>query len=163
MAFAQCGLRSVQCSLGSRHLALCARLIPCVNVTHSYSPSPSPPGPRTAVDAPRIDHPPIPGEWQLLFNPAAPTAPTPPSHLTHHPPPPPPPQSPYANGCFLFDLYIPDNFPSRPPQARFLTTQGGRWRANPNLYNCGKVCLRRVSLHGHLCMASLRACLRLGQ
>ena len=48
--------------------------------------------------------------------------------------------TPYENGCFFFDIYL-DNYPSKPPKVQFLTTGGGRYRFNPNLYNCGKVCL----------------------
>lgn len=49
--------------------------------------------------------------------------------------------TPYENGLFLFDCYFPDSYPNTPPEVKFLTTGGGRWRANPNLYNDGKVCL----------------------
>eukprot|EP00271_Cylindrocystis_brebissonii_P021302 TRINITY_DN751_c0_g1_i1.p1 TRINITY_DN751_c0_g1~~TRINITY_DN751_c0_g1_i1.p1 ORF type:complete len:665 (-),score=110.04 TRINITY_DN751_c0_g1_i1:225-2219(-) len=49
--------------------------------------------------------------------------------------------TPYADGCFLFDIWLPDDFPEAPPQAYFCTTNGGTVRFNPNLYNCGYVCL----------------------
>ncbi|KAL0040998.1 hypothetical protein WJX77_001679 [Trebouxia sp. C0004] len=49
--------------------------------------------------------------------------------------------TPYANGCFLFDIFLPSNYPNAPPSVHFLTTGGGRIRFNPNLYECGKVCL----------------------
>jgi len=49
--------------------------------------------------------------------------------------------TPYAGGVFLFDILLPASFPSGAPQVRYLTTGGGTWRANPNLYNCGTVCL----------------------
>jgi len=52
-----------------------------------------------------------------------------------------PADTPYANGCFLFDIFLPTNYPSAPPTVHFLTTGGGRIRFNPNLYECGKVCL----------------------
>ena len=48
--------------------------------------------------------------------------------------------TPYANGCFLFDLYL-HNYPQESPKVKFLTTGNGKVRFNPNLYNCGKVCL----------------------
>ncbi|GAX26100.1 baculoviral IAP repeat-containing protein 6 [Fistulifera solaris] len=48
--------------------------------------------------------------------------------------------SPYENGVFLFDCFLQD-YPTRPPRVQFLTTGGGTIRFNPNLYNCGKVCL----------------------
>lgn len=52
-----------------------------------------------------------------------------------------PDDSPYANGCFLFDINLPTNYPRAPPLCQFLTTGGGEIRFNPNLYDCGKVCL----------------------
>lgn len=52
-----------------------------------------------------------------------------------------PDDTPYANGCFLFDIAIPATYPKTPPKVQFLTTGGGKIRFNPNLYNCGKVCL----------------------
>ena len=51
-----------------------------------------------------------------------------------------PEDTPYANGCFVFDIYL-QNYPAQPPQVHFLTTGGGKVRFNPNLYQCGKVCL----------------------
>ncbi|GAX26089.1 baculoviral IAP repeat-containing protein 6 [Fistulifera solaris] len=48
--------------------------------------------------------------------------------------------SPYENGVFFFDCFLQD-YPARPPRVQFLTTGGGTIRFNPNLYNCGKVCL----------------------
>jgi ubiquitin-protein ligase len=48
--------------------------------------------------------------------------------------------TPYESGCFMFDFHLHD-YPHSPPKARFLTTDSGRVRFNPNLYNCGKVCL----------------------
>lgn len=51
-----------------------------------------------------------------------------------------PEDTPYANGCFFFDIYL-KNYPSEPPVVQFLSTGGGKVRFNPNLYNCGKVCL----------------------
>jgi ubiquitin-protein ligase len=49
--------------------------------------------------------------------------------------------SPYAHGAFLFDILLPVSFPDAPPRVTFLTTGGGAWRANPNLYHNGMVCL----------------------
>ncbi|KAK0326847.1 glycylpeptide N-tetradecanoyltransferase [Friedmanniomyces endolithicus] len=49
--------------------------------------------------------------------------------------------TPYEHGLFEFDLFCPSNFPNAPPNMLFRTTGGGRVRFNPNLYNCGKVCL----------------------
>ena len=52
-----------------------------------------------------------------------------------------PDDTPYANGCFLFDVNLPASYPQVAPKVQFLTTGGGRMRFNPNLYQCGKVCL----------------------
>ena len=52
-----------------------------------------------------------------------------------------PSDTPYDNGLFLFELDIPEQYPMIPPQVKFLTTGNGRYRANPNLYSNGKVCL----------------------
>ena len=48
--------------------------------------------------------------------------------------------TPYATGCFLFDIEL-HNYPNAAPKVTLITTGGGRVRFNPNLYNCGKVCL----------------------
>jgi len=50
-----------------------------------------------------------------------------------------PRDTPYDSGCFIFDIFIPKNFPNNPPKVYMLNT--GNKRFNPNLYNCGKVCL----------------------
>ena len=49
--------------------------------------------------------------------------------------------TPYQNGCFLFDCYLSNSFPSTPPHIVLQTTGGGTVRFNPNLYKDGKVCL----------------------
>jgi baculoviral IAP repeat-containing protein 6 len=49
--------------------------------------------------------------------------------------------TPYAGGCFIFDFFFPSAYPAVPPKVILLTTGGGTVRFNPNLYNCGKVCL----------------------
>ena len=49
--------------------------------------------------------------------------------------------SPYCGACFEFDAYIPHEYPNVPPKVLLVTTGGGSVRFNPNLYNCGKVCL----------------------
>ncbi|KAH9296310.1 hypothetical protein KI387_039898, partial [Taxus chinensis] len=49
--------------------------------------------------------------------------------------------TPYQNGVFIFDIYLPPDYPQVPPQVHFLTTGCGTVRFNPNLYNSGKVCL----------------------
>jgi ubiquitin-protein ligase len=52
-----------------------------------------------------------------------------------------PEETPYANGCFEFDIFLPPDYPNSPPKVQLETTGRGRVRFNPNLYNCGKVCL----------------------
>ncbi|KAH8890245.1 UBC-like protein, partial [Thozetella sp. PMI_491] len=49
--------------------------------------------------------------------------------------------TPYENGLFEFDLFCPATFPNQPPRMQFRTTGAGTVRFNPNLYQCGKVCL----------------------
>jgi len=49
--------------------------------------------------------------------------------------------TPYENGCFFFDLSIPENYPQQNPEMIFLTTGNHMYRFNPNLYNEGKICL----------------------
>ena len=52
-----------------------------------------------------------------------------------------PKDTPYHNGVFEFHAYFPDTYPKIVPRVLLETTGGGRVRFNPNLYNCGKVCL----------------------
>jgi ubiquitin-protein ligase len=52
-----------------------------------------------------------------------------------------PDHTPYANGCFFFDIKLPSNYPEVAPEVKFLSTGGGSIRFNPNLYKCGNVCL----------------------
>ena len=49
--------------------------------------------------------------------------------------------TPYAHGCFEFDLFCDNNYPNGPPKMNLTTTGKGAIRFNPNLYACGKVCL----------------------
>ena len=49
--------------------------------------------------------------------------------------------TPYSAGCFVFDILCPAEYPNVAPKVNLLTTGGGSVRFNPNLYNCGKVCL----------------------
>lgn len=51
-----------------------------------------------------------------------------------------PVDTPYALGCFFFDVHLND-YPQKAPKVKFLTTDSARVRFNPNLYKCGKVCL----------------------
>ena len=52
-----------------------------------------------------------------------------------------PKDTPYENGIFEFHTAFPTNYPNSEPKVLINTTGGGTVRFNPNLYNCGKVCL----------------------
>ena len=49
--------------------------------------------------------------------------------------------TPYSAGLFIFDILCPADYPNVAPKVNLQTTGGGSVRFNPNLYNCGKVCL----------------------
>ncbi len=42
--------------------------------------------------------------------------------------------TPYANGCFEFDVFFPQDYPSSPMLINLETNGRGRVRFNPNLY-----------------------------
>ncbi|XWS54178.1 hypothetical protein CRYUN_Cryun10bG0067500 [Craigia yunnanensis] len=46
--------------------------------------------------------------------------------------------TPYHDGLFVFDCFFPSKYPNEPPMVYYYS---GGLRLNPNLYNCGKVCL----------------------
>ncbi|GFY99044.1 ubiquitin-conjugating enzyme 25 [Actinidia rufa] len=46
--------------------------------------------------------------------------------------------TPYHDGLFVFDVLFPPTYPDIPPMVYYYS---GGLRLNPNLYNCGKVCL----------------------
>ncbi|XAR55509.1 Ubiquitin--protein ligase [Bertholletia excelsa] len=46
--------------------------------------------------------------------------------------------TPYHDGLFLFDVLFPSTYPATPPMVYYYS---GGLRLNPNLYDCGKVCL----------------------
>ncbi|XP_023535063.1 uncharacterized protein LOC111796600 [Cucurbita pepo subsp. pepo] len=46
--------------------------------------------------------------------------------------------TPYHDGLFFFDIFFPSAYPDLPPHV-YYHSKG--LRLNPNLYNCGKVCL----------------------
>lgn len=52
-----------------------------------------------------------------------------------------PEDTPYERGAFLFDIFLPENYPGAPPKVQLTTTGHGSVRFNPNLYANGKVCL----------------------
>lgn len=52
-----------------------------------------------------------------------------------------PKDTPYENGCFIFDIFLPQAYNQSSPNVKSMTTNGGLYRYNPNLYADGKVCL----------------------
>lgn len=46
--------------------------------------------------------------------------------------------TPYQDGLFVFDVLFPPTYPTIPPMVYYYS---GGLRLNPNLYDCGKVCL----------------------
>ncbi len=48
--------------------------------------------------------------------------------------------TPYEDGYFFFDIKMPADYPQSSPVVKFKTIDG-KIRFNPNLYQCGKVCL----------------------
>lgn len=42
--------------------------------------------------------------------------------------------TPYHNGCFIFDIFVPEAYPNLPPMVLLTTTGNGSVRFNPNLY-----------------------------
>ncbi len=53
----------------------------------------------------------------------------------------PAPGTPYARGCFVFDVFFPPGYPNEAPKVHLDTTGRNTFRFNPNLYAEGKVCL----------------------
>ena len=51
-----------------------------------------------------------------------------------------PKDTPYFGGFFFFEIIYPENYPTNSPQVTLLTIKKNV-RFNPNLYECGKVCL----------------------
>ena len=51
-----------------------------------------------------------------------------------------PKDTPYFGGFFFFEIIYPENYPANSPQLTLLTIEKNV-RFNPNLYECGKVCL----------------------
>ncbi|KIO34017.1 hypothetical protein M407DRAFT_17275 [Tulasnella calospora MUT 4182] len=49
--------------------------------------------------------------------------------------------TPYHNGCYLFDIFLGPSYNTAPPSVKYMTTNTGKFRFNPNLYAEGKVCL----------------------
>ncbi|KAF4602410.1 hypothetical protein EYR40_005617 [Pleurotus pulmonarius] len=42
---------------------------------------------------------------------------------------------------YLFDIFLGSSYNQSPPSVKYMTTNGGKFRFNPNLYADGKVCL----------------------
>lgn len=49
--------------------------------------------------------------------------------------------TPYHNGCYCFDIFLGSSYNQTPPSVKYMTTNSGKFRFNPNLYADGKVCL----------------------
>ncbi|QRV91387.1 ubiquitin-conjugating enzyme [Ceratobasidium sp. AG-Ba] len=49
--------------------------------------------------------------------------------------------TPHWKTSFLFDIFLGASYNNSPPSVKYMTTNGGRFRFNPNLYADGKVCL----------------------
>ena len=48
--------------------------------------------------------------------------------------------TPYENGCFIFDIFLPLEYNHVCPLVKSMTTNGGKYRYNPNLYADGVSC-----------------------
>src|SRR5882762_3335190 len=69
-----------------------------------------------------------------------------------------PDDTPYAGGLFEFDCFLPIDYPHHPPLMHLRTTGRGSVRFNPNLYNCGKVCLSLLGTWPGQCVFHHYAC-----
>lgn len=49
--------------------------------------------------------------------------------------------TPYKYGIFIFDVFLPTDFPKVPPIVNHTTSRKNNFRFNPNLYSNGYVCL----------------------
>lgn len=65
--------------------------------------------------------------------------------------------SPYKDGLFAFDIFLPEQYNAVPPDVAITTTDGGKVRFGPNLYACGKVCLCSSQLEARLLEADTSA------
>lgn len=55
-----------------------------------------------------------------------------------------PDETPYAGGCYEFDVFFPTEYPSSPMKVNLMTTGNRSVRFNPNLYADGKVSTKVV-------------------
>ncbi|XP_047086241.1 probable ubiquitin-conjugating enzyme E2 23 [Lolium rigidum] len=53
--------------------------------------------------------------------------------------------TPYHNGLFFFDMQLPPSYPAEPPHVYY---HSFGLRLNPNLYECGSVCLSLLNTFG---------------
>jgi ubiquitin-protein ligase len=53
--------------------------------------------------------------------------------------------TPYSHGLYLFEVLLPENYPNSPPKVKIVTTGNGSINFNPNLYNCGHICLSIIN------------------
>lgn len=69
-----------------------------------------------------------------------------------------PADTPYANGCFLCDVFFPVEYPNKPMLVNLATTGNSTVRFNPNLYADGKV-INRITVdkenHVSLCFTGV--------
>lgn len=66
-----------------------------------------------------------------------------------------PKDTPYEGGYFFFTLRFSANYPYQPPTGKMLTL-GPSVRFNPNLYECGKICVSTLNTWGKtwtICMS----------
>lgn len=59
------------------------------------------------------------------------------------------PNTPYECGYFWFNFIYPTDYPTNPIKVKFMTTDSGKIRFNPNLYVDGKVCLSLINTWGN--------------
>lgn len=60
-----------------------------------------------------------------------------------------PADTPYANGCFLCDVFFPVEYPNKPMLVNLATTGNNTVRFNPNLYADGKVIISEEIIQVH--------------
>jgi ubiquitin-protein ligase len=56
--------------------------------------------------------------------------------------------TPYKYGVFIFDVFLPPDFPRVPPIVNHTTSRKNNFRFNPNLYSNGYVCLSLLGTWG---------------
>ncbi|EAR84393.1 ubiquitin-conjugating enzyme (macronuclear) [Tetrahymena thermophila SB210] len=55
--------------------------------------------------------------------------------------------TPFAYGIYVFDMFIPDDYPINPPKLNFQSTSKGTIRFSPLLPTDGRVCLSLLNIH----------------